>query len=79
MSRDARWVLALLAAALAATAVVGVRVARQVKDLVATARRASTTGGEPFLYAPLDRAQDAVRAAEVVGHGGKVLLRIGQR
>jgi NADPH:quinone reductase-like Zn-dependent oxidoreductase len=36
----------------------------------------ATPIGEQF---PLDRVQDAVRAAEAVGHGGKVLLRIGQR
>src|SRR5262249_15635070 len=36
----------------------------------------ATPVGEQF---PLDRVQDAVRAAEAVGRGGKVLLRIGQR
>jgi NADPH:quinone reductase-like Zn-dependent oxidoreductase len=36
----------------------------------------ATPVGEQF---PLDRVQDAVRAAETVGRGGKVLLRIGQR
>ncbi len=35
-----------------------------------------TPVGEQF---PLDRIQDAARAAEVVGRGGKVLLRISQR
>ena len=35
-----------------------------------------TPVGEQF---PLERVQDAVRAAEVAGRGGKVLLRIGQR
>jgi NADPH:quinone reductase len=35
-----------------------------------------TPVGEQF---PLERVQDAVRAAEVVGRGGKVLLRIGRR
>src|SRR5512138_2967849 len=59
MSRDAHWVLALLAAALVATAVVGVRIVRQVKDLVATAQRASSAGDGPFLYAPVDRAPAA--------------------